>query len=431
LKNQNTELHNALQPTYPDNNTGLHFTYKHNDKNRLLTLKRETLPFLFIFLIPLIADAIYSITDFRAGIFYRGITYIAVMAYIALIPLKKYKTLSYLCLYPIILALFSSIIYGEITLGLAEAAKYSYVFAITILLVRNSKYFTKIKLINYSANVGFAASLLILVPFLLGIGKSTYFEGAYGNKGFFSAQNDISITLAICLTLAASQYTSNRTIFNLLKALSIGISMIVLGTRLSLILAITIPLFFLLKLQFKVIAIASLLVILSASSLYKIAAEQLSFSDYESQKFENISFGDKGRMTLLTGANIFFENRSIVAHLFGSGTFEYLSQTYKNLKFLDLDGELKAVEMDPIDLFGQYGVIFTATLYIYLLSILCRLSKLQKKSKETKAVIVTISLVILNSTFVGHTINNTIAAPVIASLLAISLIILKEKNQNR
>lgn len=285
-------------------------------------------------------------------------------------------------------------------------------------------------LLNFTTNVGFIASLLILIPFLLGIGQPTYFEGAYGNKGFFSAQNDISITLAICLILSAIQYGGNKTTTNLVKSILIALSMVVLGTRLALISAFIIPACFIFQLRFKVLGIASIVLLIFASSLYEITASYLSFSTYENQKFETMSsFGDKGRMTLLAGANRFFEDRSVFAHIFGSGTYEYLSQTFKNLDFLQLSGDLKAVEMDPVDLFGQFGIVFTATLYIFFANLLIRLFKLQEKSKETKGIIIAISLVLLNSIFVGHTINNAIAAPVIASLLSMAVMILKDRSK--
>lgn len=394
------------------------------------TIKKENLIFLFLFITPLFADAIYSLSEFRIGILYRGIAYIAILAYIMLLPLRKYKTLTFLCFYPLILALGASLFYGALTLGLTEAAKYSYPFAMTIFFISKSNTITKPKLLSFTTNLGFVASLLILIPFLLGIGKPTYFEGAYGNKGFFSAQNDISITLAICLVLAAYQYTSNHSTATLVKVILITLSMFVLGTRLAMISALIIPICFIFQLKFKSIAIASFTLLLFASPLYNLAADYLSFSTYENQKFETMSsFGDKGRITLLSGANRFFENRSVIAHIFGSGTFEYLNQTFKNLNFLQLEGDLKAVEMDPIDLFGQFGIVFTVTLYVFLLSFLVRLSKISQKSKETKTIIIALSLVLLNSIFVGHTINNAIAAPVIASLLSIATMILKERSK--
>lgn len=65
----------------------------------------------------------------------------------------------------------------------------------------------------------------------------------------------------------------------------------------------------------------------------------------------------------------------------------------------------------------------------FFANILFRLSKLPEKTKETKAVIIALALVLLNSIFVGHTINNAIAAPAITSLLSISTTILKERSK--
>lgn len=403
---------------------------QHPQDTNSTSVKKTKLIFLLLFITPLFADAIYSLTEFRIGILYRGLAYIAILSYITLLPLRRYKTLTFLCFYPLILALGSSLFYGALTLGLTEAAKYSYPFAMTIFFLSKSKAFNKLTLLNCITNLGFVASLLILIPYILGIGKPTYFEGAYGNKGFFSAQNDISITLAICLVLSAYQYTSSRSTTSLIKSTLIALSLLVLGTRLAMISALIIPICFIFQLRFKSIAIVALTLIVFASPLYNIVADYLSFSAYENQKFETMSsLGDKGRITLLTGANRFFENRSIIAHIFGSGTFEYLNQTFKNLSFLQLEGDMKAVEMDPIDLFGQFGIIYTVALYVFISSFIIRLLKLPTKTKETKSIIIALILALLNSIFVGHTINNAILAPVVASLLSMATIILRERSK--
>lgn len=379
---------------------------------------------------PLFGDAIYTATDFRAGVALRGIIYIFAIAAIAYTSFREYKLLSYFAFYPIFIGFMSSAFYGGVILNVTEAAKYSYIFTLTILFASQFRKATITEQITFITNAGLIASLLILIPFILGVGRHTYFEGAYGNKGFFSAQNDVGLALLLSLITALSQAYETRNPRELLKSIIIISSLIVLGTRLSLAGAFFIPFCFVLKLRFKLIAATTIVALVFAASLYSLLAGVLSLGDFESQKFENISyFGDKGRLALLEGAKSFFAERSLIEHAFGSGTYEYLSQTFQKLSHLRFIGGLKAVEMDPIDLFGQYGLFFTLTVYLYLLNIIYTVSSsiTPENRVKAKSIMIGIALVITNSIFAGHTFNNPIAAPLIALLLTTAALITKSK----
>src|SRR5690606_7588826 len=161
----------------------------------------------------------------------------------------------------------SSIMHGQIILELAEATKYSYLFVLTTLLARSNTITTD-QLISHITNTGAAAALMIIVPFALGLGSPTYLEGAYVNKGIFTAQTVRGLAPSLFSTISLNQFQQHKSNAHLTKSVLILLSMIILGTRYSLISALFIPLCFLLGLRIKSLALLLIALIVFSSAIY-------------------------------------------------------------------------------------------------------------------------------------------------------------------
>lgn len=390
-------------------------------KRTLMSVKRGNIVFLFVFLLPLIFDVLYTLSGLRLGIAYRGLLFFIISLYTLPLLLKSRKLFYiYLIAYPFLSTFISVMMHGEAIAQLVETSKYSYLFMLIILLGHIFENNRKHLLLEHISVYGFSLSMLILIPFAFGFGQATYFESAYGNKGLFSAQNDVGITLALCLVISSYIAIHKKSKKHYITMGVIAASMLVLGTRLGIIASLSFPILMLLKLKLsKKSLILGGIALSSTSTIIGFIASTLSFGQYEFSKFENLSFGDKGRFFLMQGALDHFEQRGVIAHLFGDGIYGYLNEVYKNLSFMGISGNLRAVEMDIIDVFGQFGLLYLIAVYYFLINLALRLSKklISGNNFYIRSLLFAVILILFHSALVGHTLNNPLLAPVLASLL--------------
>lgn len=391
------------------------------NKKTLMSIKKGNMVFLFVFLLPLIFDIFYTLSGLRLGIAYRGLLFFIVFLFTLPLLLKS-KNLFYIYLitYPLLSSLISAMMHGEVIAQLVEASKYSYLFILFIFLGHVFEEDRKSLLLKYVSLYGFCLSILILVPFSFGFGQPTYFEGAYGNKGLFSAQNDVGISLAISFVISSYIAIHKNSTRHYIAMAAIAGSMLILGTRLGIIASLSFPVLMLLKLKLsKKTLIVGVVTLISISTIGGFITSALSFGQYELSKFENLSFGDKGRFFLMQGALDHFEQRGVIAHLFGDGIYGYLNEVYKNLSFMGISGNLRAVEMDIIDVFGQFGLLYLIAVYYFLINLALRLSKklISGNNFYIRSLLFAVILILFHSALVGHTLNNPLLAPVLASLL--------------
>lgn len=86
-------------------------------------------------------------------------------------------------------------------------------------------------LMTLLAWAGFLSAIAMLGAAALGIGRETYGDWSFGNKGMFNAQNDIGLTLILTLVASAVLLVRTRRILYLLMTAAIACAGILLGTR--------------------------------------------------------------------------------------------------------------------------------------------------------------------------------------------------------
>ncbi|PEJ59489.1 hypothetical protein CN692_04655 [Bacillus sp. AFS002410] len=283
---------------------------------------------------------------------------------------------------------------------------------------------------NYFNKILFIYSIifpvLLLIPYFLGLGTSTYNNGG-GYKGFFSATNDITIVFLLLNIFMGSTFFQSIT--NRKKYILNGIvyfanfsSLILIGTKTGILFGIICFLFLYIKTVFfnkkasvvnriKVLVITILILFLSIYIFKNIFIEPLLNTYERFLYFYNlysgnlIQFISSSRSIFLGEAYMRLDEEpmKIIRFIFGSG-FKYRIQNWGN-------GDL--VEMDMFDTFFSLGIIGIGIVLIsyfqyFLLSV-----------KRTIGIYsVSFWILILYSFFAGHVLYSALSSTLLGIVCA-------------
>lgn len=227
-------------------------------------------------------------------------------------------------------------------------------------LIRNRiiNYNQLLSIVNfYSIYIPFS----IIIPKLAGVGFYTYESLESGYKGFYYGGNGINILAVIIMMISGERLIRNRNIKNFVIVMMNVITVILIGTKTSI---IAIVFFLVMYLIFTYKQKESIVVMLGIAS---VAVILFVFYYYQNQDF----------FTSIVN-RLKFEYRRVDGNLIDFATNSRIKQSipivkeymaYKNIIFNIVFGVgytrfLKVVEMDFVDIFLHYGV-FTLIYIIY------------------------------------------------------------------
>lgn len=211
-----------------------------------------------------------------------------------------------------------------------------------------------------------AFPLTIFVPYILGIGFNTYGMGAAGYKGFYFAQNDIGLVLALLYMYAFYKLNDKVSTLNILRLTLLLISNLVLGLKSNYLYVIVITIVYLLKIDYKakkiiakIIALAA--IILGGMLIIRHFSDQIDMIINRWMFFYNekagVSFWTSSRIDRVTPAYIWMMSKhGILNFLFGTG-MDYTKHTV-------LLGT-NIIEMDFFDLFFQLGIVGVVEILLF------------------------------------------------------------------
>jgi hypothetical protein len=222
--------------------------------------------------------------------------------------------------------------------------------------------------------------IMLLLPITMQLQIYTYGDYAYGIKGFFQPGNDIG--LALGLAIFSSGYRLVYIKFNIFRLFLIFLAMyslILLGSRASLILLagfgltmFTSSLLFNTKGQsttfkdkkFKPIVSFCIFILVIGSLTHGYLIQQT--YNYQKEKINALTNGELPRQDLVQKGFIYLDSRSDIFNIFGEGSVRYMQSIARG----NPNEYYSTIEVDWIDSYGSYGVLFTFVIYCFLFIVL-------------------------------------------------------------
>lgn len=269
----------------------------------------------------------------------------------------------------------------------------------------------------------FLFPLTIIIPYMFGGGFSTYGTDAAGVKGFYYAQNDVGYILSLLYLFALFQLRKKTNSMNIIAVLLLLITNLILGLKSNYIFVIVITLVYLLNTEeFKEELIPKIIAI-----VFILVGGLFVTHHYQDQIQQIITrwqyfYGQRTGLSFWTSARIdrvplafqwLLEKRGLLGILLGTG-YDYTANTVINM--------INVVEMDPIDLFFQLGIVGTIMILEFYLN---KLLKYKNRSVYTWGFLVSM----IYSVFAGHILESALSG-MFFSMVCIGMILSKKSLQN-
>lgn len=399
-----------------------------------------------VLFLPVFVDLINGIliyktnSSFSFGVLYRGGLFAALLAFLFLIKEK------WLTIYGVVLV--GLFLVGFIVWTATGPTKPAYdisvivkvLFPTTILgflfFINGRTKVTADQLINLFLGFCFVASVAIVFSLITGIGINTYGDGevsyTYGTKSLFKAQNDMGITLLVGYTFALYRLFKSFGIKNLILTTLIIVALVALSTRAGVMGAFgvtagfSIAFFFSpttdLKLSVPLrMILLGIGLILMAFLLYQFI-QLVSEYKYLIKKFEALT-EEHPRERLQAVGLTALENRPWINQLFGEGAFGFgksVSKLLPGSRNFNVNG--KMIEIDQIDLFGNYGLLFILTFYTVPLVAYGKsiLNFFQSRRLQQLAILLAFTILMGHSVLAGHVFMTPMVAGPLALILFLS-----------
>lgn len=395
------------------------------------------LPLLFI------SDVLYGLISFYGvtegispGYFFRGVVVlISVYSVIMHYSLIAFNVLLFLfaLFFFALPSLVNSLFVNDYFFDFVFFAKIMYMpMIVCLFMVIFQKYRVDIDYIICSIErVSYVLCLGMLVPVVFGIEQSTYGSYAFGIKGVFNAQNDLTLTFGLALLAGAFRLTVVR--FSLHRFVLFVLSVFacsLIGTRASILIMLGVclsPLVWIFwgklgvrRFLWRKYFILSLFLVTLLSMLFYAFNMQEQYA-FQSDKLLEIATGEHPRAQLLSAGALHIIERDIYFDLFGEGADVFQQGVAR--KFLTHDPR-RMVEVDLIDIFGSFGFLFVLLLYLFVICILffCIYKFITKRCVLHGLIGSASLLYIANSVLAGHSFTSPMPSTVLSAYLAIFLV---------
>lgn len=346
------------------------------------------LPLLFI------SDILYGTMDYYGlelpitpGVVLRGLVLstagFIILKYHRLVT-KRLKVWTGLLIITVVPSICVGAFYGEsLFFDISALSKVLYLPLVTgLFVVLMQRYALEssdvLRFIEYAAYV---LGVALLGSQMLGMEKQTYGDYAFGSTGIFYAQNDM--TLALGLALFAGGYRLVKSEFSVIRLALVAMSAfacVQIGTRASLVVVIgtgVTAVFCMLWGREQVRKrgvvghlkkgfIGVLIFAAMGSALLHGLALQREYS-FQQDKLEQVVAGDFPRLLLVLAGARHIAERSNWFDLVGEGADAFQRGVARHFETEEVR---RVVEVDWMDIFGGYGIVFTLLLHTFVLLVL-------------------------------------------------------------
>jgi hypothetical protein len=261
-----------------------------------------------------------------------------------------------------------------------------------------------------------STALLLIVPFVFGVGFPTYLEGTFGVKGFFSAGNGLGIFLGVGLLLLIHIWQSRGGLYYLPLLLMVVLATLLVGTKTSIIMGfvgLAALIAYMNRYVAIVIMLAGLIFVLEYSDiLVDVSSSVYDVIFYRYSNSEDVlSFIFSNRDVYLYDA---MDNFSVVGFnvlrlITGFGAFVSFRSPAEHYDGIDI------LESDLADLYFMYGVLS----FLYFGFILFVLAK--SVANRSYFLGFAFSFLAAHSMLAGHVIFNGMSGTMFSLLPALIL----------
>lgn len=300
----------------------------------------------------------------------------------------------------------------SIALGLITAIKYKYISRDIL----KKFMFSSVKIMCY----------IYCLSIILGLGRSTYGDAGY--KAIFNSTNGINITLIILFIFQIEKITKSKVLMDKVYLIIIGIALILLGTKSSIIFILFYAIMKILLenkilklLKFIVgLLVAIVVVTILINNIFTDQFQEiLNRQQYMFMRSDNsiLTFLFSGRNELLKSAYINFrDNISLNRLIFGIGSY------YNQFSIGEMTVyTFKSIEMDLFDIFFSNGIIGVLLTYGMSISIFIKNFKKLKIKRYYSEIISYLSIIIFSITG-GHVFTDAMASTFLGVIIALCYI---------
>ncbi len=340
---------------------------------------------------------------------------------VAMLSRRFFYNLSFFIIYilsvELISFLFHQSAYGLI-IGLIYGGKIIYLllvyYALKVLVY--NQYLTTSRVKKHIKRYILLTSLLLLLPFFLNIGNSTYLEGTFGFKGFFSSGNGLGVFLGVSSLLLIYHFKIHKSYYSFLRSIITLFATLIVGSKTALFFFVTgiSTLLFSIKRYLSILfmVMGGLVLIYYLPSLintFGVVFDVIVFRFNNADNFFSFIMSNRDVYFLDAIENYRIDGFLFFRIFFGFGV--YTSFRDPSNHYLSFD----TLESDFADLFFMYGLF---SLLIYF-SIILYFGFIGLRKRKYFLSIIFIFL-IFHSLFAGHVILNSMSGvmlPLIAFLM--------------
>lgn len=385
-------------------------------------------PFLLLFF-PIIIDCINGY--FRGstgegeslwGVLYRGAIVILSLLYLFRNTMSKYISGIFIAM---LFCQLYQIYMGYFYLSeISSSIKTLYIFCVLSILL--SKHCSNIRyVVNCAIGYGVAAALILIFSYIFKTGYSSYTDDTFGSKGFFIAMNDIGLTILLLNALSCFFYLKTKEIKYFLSMLIMAMGASLVGSMACYFGTLIVFICFVLNIvvfkfkdfksskKYKIITLLVMFVFMNI--IVWQVLDTIVNDSYLSNKYSDIgkTFTEiSGRDYLIDASQKVLKDYSLLDWLFGTG-LRYNISIQHVLHWSDP----KSVEVDPLDLIGNYGIIFSVALIWFSLRIFFKIVKCMYMERVLLSYWLSIGFIL----YIGHAIygGHAYTSPLVSSCLAV------------
>jgi hypothetical protein len=276
--------------------------------------------------------------------------------------------------------------------------------------------------------VGLVTAASIGVAGALGIGQATYPLQGVGFKGVFISQNDVGLTLGLSLFATIELFVVARQVRFLAAGVVMIVAMAALSTRAAAVAAVVAPLLVLtvnapallgtIRRRWQVALTTGVVAVLLAGvTSWEIYA--LRTHAFQRSRFQQVAEGQVVlvRGIYLLGALEYLAHRPVWQDVTGEGQMAFETHV---ARVLGAPLTHAAPEVDWIDLFGGYGLLFSIVIYWFYIGLFRRARVVALVYGRSVKLVVQLILAwfLMHSVIAGHALTTVMAAGTLAPLLA-------------
>jgi len=288
------------------------------------------------------------------------------------------------------------------------------------------------------ALVGAIAGASIVVLNILNLGQATYIWQGVGFKGYFISQNEVGLTMGLSLFASLELLLLEPRPRYFVAAVLTVVGMVLLGTRAASLGAILIPVA-VLAVNLRSLMrgrsgpgigwLVLLFGMLTMSGVWE-------YSKIGEQRFLQSKFValTESKVILVRGVLLFsalryVAHRDLTWSVVGEGPTAYERGVARTM---GLPVDLKAAEVDWLDFFGSFGLLFTISIYGFYVGFVRRVRTLRDQYARSVYLVTLMMLgwFLAHGVVAGHAVGSTMPTSALAPILAYAWVLAERQRSS-